>query len=159
MSCFYLHSVCVTLLCSLTANPHQALLSSKVTGGIPLLPQIFSFLVQHWHTSPTTARPSLSPPPSLASPLNYYSRKKRKASVALWWPYTPYRPRSPSLHTCISLILQGPVLPKRTLEGNVTNVAEYGQTRKHCDMLLLFSYAPFSYPFPTYFPPSYSFCF
>lgn len=38
------------------------------------------------------------------------------------------------------------------------HVAEYRQTRKHCDMLLPSSVLhPFPIPFPTYFPPSYSF--
>lgn len=37
------------------------------------------------------------------------------------------------------------------------DVAEYGKTRKHCDMLLLFLVLrPFLLPFPI-FPPSYSF--
>lgn len=119
-----------------------------------------SFHVHPWHTPPTTARPSLSPLPSLASPLNHCPRKmKRKTLVRLdlccplvvisslglkripsWKPFEP--PYVHHIKTSVPCIC-----PKRRLEGNMINVAEHEQTGKYCDMLLLFTVMR---PFPIF---------
>lgn len=155
------HLISLRTTSSTTANPPQSSIALLFSLRSPLSCSTLA-------PPPTTARPSLSPPPSLASLLNYCPRKlKRKALVRLGLCYPLVVISNSGLKSTtsdrasvlasIALILQGPYGPKRKLEGNMINVAECGQTRTHRDMLLLFSYASFSNPFPAYFPPSYSF--
>lgn len=131
--------------------------------------------LQRWHIPPTmTSALSFHTPIPGFSPESLLQKTEEegtgKAGPLL--PSGGHSQHEPEKHTILVALTVSILVshypftvlcfPIRRWKVNMINVAEYGQTRKHCDMLLLFLVLhPFLLPFPVFLPltPSLAFTY